>query len=127
MAEYVPGPDEDVSDVARRLLSAVGDPDSVAWSPRPNMHPHGGLFTFPDADLERISAAAVQRLDEVSADTETSEEIGEDEADEATEDDPSTPDVDEHAEAQDRVAKRRAARKAATAAPVAPADEQKSE
>lgn len=154
MAEYVVGPDEDVVTVARELLAAAGDPAGIDWSPRPNAHPHGGVFVLPEDRAEEIIAAVAKRRDEQAARIEAavsaalardakadetgltpersgfpadtvveSDEDAEDAADEATVDDPTTPE-DEHAQGADRAAKRRAARKAA----VAPAaDEQKSE
>lgn len=164
MTDYVLGPDEDQTEVARRLIAAAKDPASVMWSPRPNNHPHGGVFVLADEEADDIIASVAKarqeqtdrieaalkaaeerdaKADETgltpeqlgfSADLivegtpvegetpETPEEEAQDAADEAVVDDPNTP-QDEHVEAQDRVAKRRAARKAAPAS----ADEQKSE
>lgn len=174
MTEYVLGPDEDHETVARRLLDAAKDPASVMWSPRPNTHPHGGVYVLADEEADAIIAAVakerqrvadrIQAAQEAAAARDakadetglTPEELGmsgslggdpgapgtatgeaqaagtvaeetvpsddaEDAADEAIVDDPNTPE-DEHADAENRVAKRRAARKAA-----ASPDEQKSE
>ena len=150
MTEYVPGPDEDLETVARRLIAAAKDPQSVAWSPRPNSHPHGGVYVLPDDDAESIIAAvaktrqdeadridaALKAADERDAKADetglTPEQLGfpadtvagevEDPEDAADEAVVDDPNTpeDEHAEAENRVARRRAARKAA-------ADEQKSE
>lgn len=175
MTEYVLGPDEDHQTVARRLLDAAKDPASVMWSPRPNTHPHGGVYVLADEEAEAIIEAVRKQREAETARIEaalsaaeerdsradetglTPEQLGfpgasgsdpgapgtasgeaqaggvvseetvppsddpQDAADEAVVDDPSTP-QDEHAEAENRVARRRAARKAD-----ASADEQKSE
>lgn len=177
MTEYVLGPNEDQTVVAQRLLAAAKDPGAIQWSPRPNTHPHGGVYVLPDDDAESIIAAVAaqreaeaKRIEDALAAAEerdakadetglTPEQLGfpasiggdpgapgtevgeaqvtdtpaesdaekaEDAADEATVDDPGTP-QDEHAEAQDRVSRRKAARAKATADATVPADEQKSE
>lgn len=153
MAEYVLAEDDNQEEAVKRLLAEADDPNAVTWSPRPNTpHGGVYIVPDPvaekvlaarraerEAEAKRISdaqAAADKRdgSEAVSSGLATPEEAGfpadlpvadddsEDGADEATVDDPSTPN-DEHAEAQDRVAKRRAARKAAATS----ADEQKSE
>lgn len=168
MTEYVLGPDEDQQEVAQRLLAAAKNPGAIAWSPRPNAHPHGGVYVLPDDEADDIIAAvakaraeesarieaalaAAQERDDKAAETGlTPEQLGfaasagsdpgapgtesgeaqadgtvseetvpeqdnaEDAADEAVVDDPSTPE-DEAATAKDRVAQRRANRKAAAA------------
>lgn len=177
MTEYVLGPDEDQQEVAQRLLAAAKNPGAIAWSPRPNAHPHGGVYVLPEDEAEAIIAAVAKQRDAERARIEaaltaaeerdakadetglTPEQLGfpaavggdpgapgteggeaqaagavtpetvpdadpADEADEAIVDDPNTP-QDEHVDAQNRVAKRRAARKAATDGTAA--DEQKSE
>jgi len=130
MAEYVLGPTDDQETVARALLDAAGDPDLVMWSPRPNMHPHGGVYVINDEHADRIIAAMYSSSSTVETvlgvpagedDVETDEEEAEDDADDAIVDDPNTPE-DEHQQGQDRVAARKAARAAARAAA-----EQKSE
>lgn len=178
MTEYVLGPDEDQTVVAQRLLAAAKNPGAIQWSPRPNTHPHGGVYVLPDDDAESIIAAVAAQRDaeakriegalaaaderdakadetgltpeqlgfaaSIGADpgapgteggetqaatdapAETDAEKAEDAADEATVDDPGTP-QDEHAEAQDRVSRRKAARAKATADATVPADQQKSE
>lgn len=118
MAEYVLAEGDDLEKVVQGLLADADDPNDVVWSPRPNT-PHGGVYVVPDALAEKAVAARKAREtqaetaeDETSA--EEADETAEDEADEAVVDDPNTP-QDEHAEAQDRVAARRAARRAAAA------------
>jgi len=153
MTEYVLGPDEDQQEVAQRLLAAAKDPASVSWSPRPNSHPHGGVFVLVDDEAEAIIAAVAAarkaqedritaalaaaeerdvKADETGltpaqlgfpADTTPAEDEDAEDAADEAVVDDPSTPEDEHADAQDRVAKRRAARKAAAA----PADEQKSE
>lgn len=151
MAEYVLAEDDNQEEVVRQLLKEADDPSAVAWSPRPDV-PHGGVYVVPDPVAEKVLAARravrdteAKRISDAQAAAEkrdsneavasglatpaeagfpadlVDDETPEDAADEAVVDDPNTP-VDEHTEAQDRVARRRAARKAASTP-----DEQKSE
>lgn len=174
MTEYVLGPDEDQQTTAQRLLAAAKNPAGVQWSPRPNTHPHGGVYVLPDDEADQIIAAVAkfrqEEADRINAALDlanerdaradetglTPEQLGyagalgsdpgapgtesgeaqaggtvaqetvpdidaQDAADLAVVDDPNTPE-DEHAEGENRVARRRAARKGTTAD-----DEQKSE
>jgi hypothetical protein len=143
MAEYVLAEDDDQEQVVQGLLKDADDPASVSWSPRPNTPHGGVYIVPDalaekaikarqdrrDAEAKRITdaqAAADKRDTDPAvqaglatpseagfpADTVVTEDTPEDAADEAVVDDPSTPE-DEHAEAENRVAARRAARKAA--------------
>src|SRR4051794_21405608 len=67
MTEYVPGPDEDLETVARRLLAAAKNPGAIQWSPRPNSHPHGGVYVLPDEDADDIIAAVARERAESDA------------------------------------------------------------